>query len=97
MIFDAVCASWGHAAVPDDGRSRDTLLLPVEGKGQSPRMAVASNGALTSGPDCILAVGVDGVFLPFPFILSLFFLSVLLLLLTVAVTMLVLTVAVTYS
>ena len=60
-------------------------------------MPVASDGALPSGMGCILVVRGDGVFLPFPFILSLFFLSVLLLLLTVAVTMLVLTVAVTYS
>ena len=97
MFLDAVCASGDHAAVPDDGRSRDTLLRSVEGRGQSPQMAVASDGALTSGRDCILAVGGDGVFLPFPFILSLFFLSILLLLLTVAVTMLVLTVTVTYS
>lgn len=31
-------------------------------------MPVASNGVLTSGPDYILAVGGDGVFLPFPFL-----------------------------
>ena len=60
-------------------------------------MPVASDGALASGWNCMLAVGRNGVFLPFPFTLSLFFLSILLLLLTVAVTMLILTVAVTYS
>ena len=77
-----MCASWDRAAVPDDGRSRDTLLLSVEGRGQSPSMAVASNGVLTSGWCYILAVGGDGVslsfsFLSFPFTLPLAFFSYL--------------------
>ena len=59
---------WGRAIVPDDGRSRDTLLRSVEGRGQSPSMPVAGDGVLTSGWDSILAVGWDGVFLPLPFL-----------------------------
>ena len=94
-------ASRGRATVPDDGRSRDTFLLSVEGRGQSPGMAVARNGVFDFRLGLYTRSRRGWRFsfsLLSPFILSPFYCTtVLTVAVTIAVTMLILTVAYTYS